>query len=106
MLSQLLNEYKNDRGNKRAADKLLQHMTNRACRQHLTSSTKSVGELKPSDHLCVMMSDDQRKGLNPSMTDLLLTRVEEDAFGEGTKKKRARRRQDFYDGNAKSYSRI
>ena len=44
--------------------------------------------------------------MNPSQKDLLLSTVEEDAYGEAAEKKKARRRQDMIDGNAKSYSRV
>jgi hypothetical protein len=39
------------------------------------------------------------------MQDMLLATIEEEAYGEHAKKKRARHRQDLVDGNMKSYSR-
>jgi hypothetical protein len=39
------------------------------------------------------------------MQDMLMATIEEEAYGEHAKKKRARRRQDLVDGNMKSYSR-
>ena len=42
--------------------------------------------------------------LNPSVRDVLLSSLEEDAYGENAKKRRACRRHDFIDGNAKSYA--
>ena len=59
----------------------------------------------PSPWLDVEVQEDQRDLLNPGMQDLLLCTVEE-AYGEGAKKKRALRRQDMIDGNAKSYARV
>ena len=50
------------------------------------------------------MTDDQRRFLNPTMRDVILSSLEQDSFGENAKKKRARRRMCFIDGNAKSYS--
>ena len=38
------------------------------------------------------------------MRDVILSSLEQDSFGENAKKKRARRRMYFIDGNAKSYS--
>ena len=38
------------------------------------------------------------------MRDVILSSLEQDSFGENAKKKRARRRMCFIDGNTKSYS--
>jgi len=42
--------------------------------------------------------------MNPSIGDLMLSKIEEDTMGAKAKKKIARRRDDFIDGNAKSYA--
>jgi hypothetical protein len=80
----------------------MKHLTNHAASKHWCQTT---GPLVPSSYLGIDVSDDQNTFLNPSIRDVLFSTMESDAYGEKAQKKRARRRQDFIDGNAKSYAR-
>jgi hypothetical protein len=64
-----------------------------------------TNNLMPSGYLDVSVTEDQASLFNPTMGDLLLATIEEEAYGEHAKQKRARRRMDIIDGNAKSYAR-
>ena len=58
----------------------------------------------PSSYLDCAIDAEQHSFLNPTMRDVILSTLEQDVVGSYAKKKRARRRMDFLDGNAKSYS--
>ena len=82
-------------------EKWYKHLTNNVATRHWG---KNDTQLAPSSHINCEMTDDQRRFLNPTMRDVILSSLEQDSFGENAKKKRARRRMCFIDGNAKSYS--
>jgi hypothetical protein len=104
--STLVNALKENPQDCDTQEKLFRHTSNRACRQHYGPRGDPVGDLEPSQWIDIEITDEQRRLLKPTQKDLLLSSVEEDAYGDGANKKRARRRQDMNDGNAKSYSRI
>lgn len=60
--------------------------------------------LLPSSYLNCAVDAKQHSFLNPTMRDVLLSTLEQDVVWNYAKKKRARCRMDFLDGNAKSYS--
>ena len=85
---------------------LFKHMTNFACRKHFGNPKLERKPYVPSAYLMVEITEDQVDFLNPSIQDVLLASVEEEAYGAHAKKKRARRRHDLVDGNIKSYARL
>jgi hypothetical protein len=87
---------------------LLQHLHYRAGRKHIIRSIKSGvrSDFVPADYLNCIVRDDQKTVLNDSLeTDKALYVAEDEAFGDGAKQKRARRRLDIMDGNIKSHAR-
>jgi len=109
--TEMLQEYKGKRGfeDGKSQDshdvrhKWFKIISNEACNTHWGKSTEP---LLPSAYLGVEISKDQLKLMNPSVGDLILSKIEEDTMGAKAKKKIARRRHDFIDGNAKSYGKI
>lgn len=83
--------------------KWFKYLSNQACNTHWGKSTEP---LRTSAYLGLEISKDQLELLNPSIGDLMLSKMEEDTIGAKAKKKIARRRHDFIDGSAKSYAKI
>ena len=83
--------------------KWFKYLSNQACNTHWGKATEP---LRPSAYLGLEISKDQLELLNPSIGDLMLSKMEEDTIGAKAKKKIARRRHDFIDGSAKSYAKI
>ena len=81
--------------------KWYKHMTNNVATTHWA---KTSTPLLPSSYIDCAIDTDQHCFLNPTMRDVILSSLEQDTFGDNAKKKRARRRMDFLDGNAKSYA--
>jgi hypothetical protein len=98
----LKTKYLEDKTNEKTALAMFSHLSNHAAREHWSETDKP---LLPSSHLHCWISADQRSFLNPTLRDVLLSTIEKDGYGERARKKRARRRQDMIDGNAKSYAR-
>ena len=87
----------------KCGEKWFRHITNNVATKHWAKSTKP---LLPSTYLDCAIDQDQVSFLNPSMRDVILATLEEDAYSEKSKKKRAQRRMDILDGNAKSYAKF
>jgi hypothetical protein len=109
--AKLITNYQAQPGDSKAQGELLRHMTNYVCHKHGVEKKKACQvqkdiNLEPSDGLNVEMNYHQRKWLNPTIDEVLLSDVIEQAQGERAKKKEARRKQDFITGNINSYSRI
>ena len=83
--------------------KWFKYLSNQACNTHWGKATEP---LRQSAYLGLEISKDQLELLNPSIGDLMLSKMEEDTIGAKAKKKIARRRHDFIDGSAKSYAKI
>jgi hypothetical protein len=98
----LLSQYKQDPTNNTNQDALFKHLTNRAASRHWCDT---ADPLAPSSYLALIVSSSQHTFMNPTLRDVLMSTLEADAYGVRAQKKRARRRQDFIDGNAKSYAR-
>jgi hypothetical protein len=88
---------------------LLQHLHYRAGRAHTVAAVKSnqkALDFVPSKYLMCEVSDYQKTQFNDSIAEQRsLFFAEEDAYGDGAKQKRARRRLDIMDGNIKSHAR-
>jgi hypothetical protein len=86
------------------ADAWFTHITNYVSRQHGTE-TRGRKFLELRSYLDVEVTDDQRYLLQPTASDVLVGHILEDSIGENAKKKIAKRRIDFINGNVAAYSR-
>ena len=82
-------------------EKWFKHITNNVASNHWAKYTTP---LLPSSHINCEIDSDQHSFLNPTMSDVVLSTLEKDSYGENAKKKRARRRMCMVDGSARSYS--
>jgi hypothetical protein len=101
----LLSQYKQDQKNNTNQNALFKHLTNRAASRHWCDTADPLAPSPPSPYLGLILSNCQHEFMNPTLRDVLMSSLEADAYGVRAQKKRARRRQDFIDGNAKSYAR-
>lgn len=109
--AKLITDYRAQPGDSKTQGELFRHMTNYVSHKYGAEKKKASQlekdiNLEPSGGLNVEMSYRQRKWLNPTIDEVLLSDVIEQAQGEQAKKKEARRKQDFITGNINSYSRI
>lgn len=84
-------------------------MTNHCARKHWGNNNNETGKkraLEPSSWLDVAVSMDQKALLNPTTKVVIRGSILNDTMGEGAKKKIAKRRINFWDGNISSYSRV
>ena len=80
--------------------RLFNHMCNMAAQSAWQESS-----LEPSPSLCIDLTQEQKKLLNPSYKDVLTGYILYDVKGKGAKQKMAKRRLDMIEGNISSYSR-
>ena len=123
----LVEEYQDNPGDCTAQGKLFVHMTNFVCTEHvienkkknssdhemilpngtrMTLKAKVAAQLEPTAGLDVEMTGNQKKLLNPTPNDVVMSELIDQAQGQRAKKKEAKRRQDVVTGNIGSYSAI
>ena len=71
----------------RVEEKWFKHITNNVASNHWAKCTTP---LLPLRHLDCAIDSDQHSFLNPTMSDCILSNLEQDSYGENAKKKRAR----------------
>jgi hypothetical protein len=84
--------------------RLFHHMTNRVARDHWKSDRSAP--LQPSAWLDAVITCEQKALLAPTPADIVRASIINETIGEGAKKKNAKRRINFIDGNITSYSRL
>jgi hypothetical protein len=89
---------------KKTRDAYFDHLCNFVSRQH-GAKAKEGEHLVPSSYLHLELKKQQRKYLNPTPSDVIVGNIMEDAIGDNAKKKIAKRRINFLNGNVESYSR-
>ena len=105
----LLKKYQDNRSDSKAQGMLFVHMTNHVTTQHCVAARKKDGhfvDLEPSPGLDIHMTEFQRIVLNPTMRDVVVSDLVNQAQGERAKKKEGKRKRDIVTGNINSYSRI
>jgi hypothetical protein len=102
-LKELMDGYKVNKKCPHRQKQLFDHFTNFAARSHWKNGDE---ELQPSTWLNLDITDDQRRLLAPKPKDVVRGAILNDTMGEGAKKKLAKRRINFWDGNISSYSRV
>ena len=100
---ELMEEYKARRSCPIIQNKLFDHMTNHAARSHWKFKSRPM---EPSSWLDVCITGEQKALLAPTGTDITRGAILQETMGEGAKKKLAKRRINFWDGNISSYSRV
>ena len=105
---ELMTEYKEKRNEPEVQGKLFVHMTNFVATQHVTENKgkEDMVQLEPTRGLDVEMTKFQKKLLNPTTKDVMMSELIDQAQGKRAKKKEAKRRQDVINGNIGSYSAI
>ena len=101
-------EYKEKRHDPEIQGKLFVHMTNFVATEHVTENKakEDMVQLEPTRGLDVEMTKFQKKLLNPTTKDVMMSELIDQSQGKRAKKKEAKRRQDVINGNIGSYSAI
>jgi len=102
--SDIIEEYRCNKSCAISQMKLFQHMTNRVARDHWKSDR--AAPLQPSAWLDAVITCEQKALLAPTPADIARASIINETIGEGAKKKIAKRRINFIDGNITSYSRL
>ena len=104
----LVEQYQANPGDSKAQGKLFVHMTNFVSTEHALANKKADNkvQLEPTSGLNVELTVLQKCMLNPTVRDIQVSEIVDQAQGERAKKKEAKRRQDFMTGNIGSYSGI
>jgi len=104
----LMEEYEENRHDVNVQAKVFNHFSNFVCTKHVVDNKKkkSQVQLEPTPGLNVELSEDQRRLLNPTVKDVQISELIDQAQGERARKKEAKRRQDIFSGNIGSYSAI
>ena len=101
-------EYKEKRHDPEIQGKLFVHMTNFVATEHVTENKakEDMVQLEPTRGLDVEMTKFQKKLLNPTTKDVMISELIDQSQCKRAKKKEAKRRQDVINGNIGSYSAI
>ena len=100
---QLVDHYKEKKGNEQAQMKLFNHATNYVARRHWKNNST---HLLPSSYLDLSITNEQINLLASTSKDVVQGSIIENAMGDGAKKKIAKRRINMFEGNIASYSRV
>ena len=94
-------EYKEKRHDPEIQGKLFVHMTNFVATEHVTENKakEDMVQLEPTRGLDVEMTKFQKKLLNPTIKDVMMSELIDQSQGKRAKKKEAKRRQDVINGN-------
>jgi hypothetical protein len=90
------------------AEAFFDHINNYVSRRHGAAQKvprRQRKDLAPAGYLDVEVTDTQLDYLNPPPNDVLVGSIMEDSIGENARKKIAKRRINFINGNVESYSR-
>jgi len=102
--SDIIEEYRCNKSCDISQMKLFQHMTNRVARDHWKSDRSAP--LQPSAWLDAVITCEQKALLAPTPADIARASIINETIGEGARKKIAKSRINFIDGNITNYSRL
>lgn len=102
---ELFEKYVEDKTNEEQQQKVFSHLSNHVACIHGQNSDY-FSPLTPSAHLNVEVSRDQMRLLNPTPKEVMMGTIMESTVGEKAKKKIAKRKLYFINGNVNSYSRV